>query len=131
MFATAMTEVTCRKVAARAAAMSRARTRRLRRGRGERFPPKRAQAVARSVAIGRGRARPPVFPPTMPNGAFVKVSSFTGDAGAARRTQTLVHRRARSLRKSQARQCGQSPASREAKVDERRSEDTLSYSVCR
>ncbi|CAH4028443.1 unnamed protein product [Pieris brassicae] len=29
-------------------------------------------------------ARPPVFPRTMPNGAFVKVSSFTADAGAAR-----------------------------------------------
>lgn len=57
----------------------------------ERFPPKRAQAVARRLVIGgsvsrrRGgaRARPPVFPRTMPNGAFVKVSSFTADAGAA------------------------------------------------
>lgn len=30
---------------------------------------------------GGARARPPVFPRTMPNGAFVKVSSFTADGG--------------------------------------------------
>lgn len=35
------------------------------------------------VGGGGARARPPVFPRTMPNGAFVKVSSFTADAGAA------------------------------------------------
>lgn len=38
-------------------------------------------------ALGGGgaRARPPVFPRTMPNGAFVKVSSFTADAARAPR----------------------------------------------
>ncbi|CAH0715432.1 unnamed protein product, partial [Brenthis ino] len=61
----------------------------------------------RGAAARRG-ARPPVFPRTMPNGAFVKVSSFTADAGAAPRSDN------RSL------------ASRQTKVDGRqtRSEDT-------
>lgn len=40
---------------------------------------------------GAARARPPVFPRTMPNGAFVKVSSFTADAG---RRAPLAARRA-------------------------------------
>lgn len=57
------------------------------------LPAKTAQAVARRLAIGRwrggggARARPPVFPRTMPNGAFVKVSSFT-DGGRSRLRRT-------------------------------------------